>query len=80
MSNSPRLVENSQKSGVVVVSLCVDASGGVIPSSVKFTQRGSTTTDSQLVNAAIRNAKQWGFTGGQVDRQCGTITYNFKVQ
>lgn len=80
VSNSPRLVENSQKSGVVVVSLCVDASGSVIPSSVKFTQRGSTTTDSQLVNAAIRNAKQWGFSRGQVDRQCGTITYNFKVQ
>lgn len=80
VSNSPRLVENSQKSGVVVVSLCVDASGGVIASSVKFTQRGSTTTDSQLVNAAIRNAKQWGFSRGQVDRQCGTITYNFKVQ
>ena len=80
VSNSPRLVENSQKSGVVVVSLCVDASGSVIPSSVKFTQRGSTTTDSQLVNAAIRNAKQWGFSRGDVDRQCGTITYNFKVQ
>jgi membrane protein involved in colicin uptake len=80
VSNSPRVEENSQKAGVVVVSLCVDADGRVIPSSVQFTQRGSTTTDSQLVNAAIRNAKQWGFSKGSVDRQCGTITYNFKVQ
>ncbi|MEL6834453.1 MAG: energy transducer TonB [Bacteroidota bacterium] len=80
VSNSPRIIENSQKSGVVVVSLCVDASGSVIPSSVKFTQRGSTTTDSQLVNAAIRNAKRWGFSSGSVDRQCGTITYNFTVK
>lgn len=80
VSNSPRLVENSQKSGTVVISLCVNASGSVDPESVKFTQRGSTTTDSQLVNAAIRNAKSWGFSSGSVDRQCGTITYNFKVQ
>lgn len=80
VSSSPRLVENSQKSGTVVVSLCVDSSGRVIGDSVKFTQRRSTTTDAQLVNAAIRNAKTWGFTSGPVDRQCGTITYNFKVQ
>ncbi|PSR15147.1 MAG: hypothetical protein C7N36_01160, partial [Bacteroidetes bacterium] len=80
VSSSPQLVENSQKTGVVVISLCVSADGKVDPSSVKFTQRGSTTTDSQLVNAAIRNAKQWGFTRGNVDNQCGTITYNFKVQ
>lgn len=78
--SSPALVENSQKSGKVVVELCVGADGSVIPSSVKFTQRGSTTTDSQLVNAAIRNAKRWGFSRGTVDRQCGTITYNFRVQ
>lgn len=80
VTNSPRLVENSQKSGTVVVSLCVGADGKVIPSSVKFTQRGSTTSNSQLVNAAIRNAKAWGFSKGSVDRQCGTITYKFKVQ
>lgn len=80
VSNSPRVEENSQKSGVVVVSLCVDANGKVISNSVQFTQRGSTTTDSQLVNAAIRNAKRWGFSKGSVDRQCGSITYNFKVQ
>ena len=64
----------------MVVELCVDQSGQVIQNSVKFTQRGSTTTDAQLVNAAIRNAKSWGFNQGSVDRQCGTITYNFKVQ
>ncbi|MCB0636899.1 MAG: hypothetical protein KDC54_09800 [Lewinella sp.] len=80
VSRSPQLTENSQKSGVVVVELCVNANGTVDPGSVRFTQRGSTTTDSQLVNAAIRNAKQWAFTSGSVDRQCGTISYNFRVQ
>ncbi|RME91921.1 MAG: hypothetical protein D6772_17650 [Bacteroidetes bacterium] len=80
VARSPRLVENSQRSGTVVIELCVDQDGNVIQNSVKFTQRGSTTTDAQLVNAAIRNAKSWGFNRGSVDRQCGTITYNFKVQ
>lgn len=80
VTRSPSLQENSQKSGRVVVELCVNANGTVDASSVRFTQRGSTTTDSQLVNAAIRNAKQWAFSTGSVDRQCGTITYNFKVQ
>lgn len=80
VTNSPTLLENSQASGKVVVSLCVDSNGRVIANSVKVTQRGTTTTDSQLRNAAIRNAKRWGFSGGGMDRQCGTITYNFKVR
>lgn len=80
VTNSPTLVENSQASGRVVVSLCVDSNGRVVASSVKVTQRGTTTTNSQLRNAAIRNAKKWGFSKGGTDRQCGTITYNFKVQ
>lgn len=80
VTNSPTLVENSQASGRVVVSLCVDSNGRVIASSVKVTQRGTTTTNSQLRSAAIRNAKKWGFSRGGTDRQCGTITYNFKVQ
>lgn len=75
---SPTVAENSQKAGTVVVSVCVDSSGKVI--SAEYTQRGSTTADSQLVNAAIRNAKNWQFSDGSVDKQCGTISYNFKVK
>ncbi|MEM1217066.1 MAG: energy transducer TonB [Bacteroidota bacterium] len=80
VSNSPRLVENSQESGTVVVRLCVNANGSVDASSVQITQSGTTTTSSQLRNAAIRNAKSWRFTEGSADRQCGTITYNFSVR
>lgn len=75
---SPTVSENSQKAGTVVISVCVDSSGDVI--SAEYTQRGSTTGDSQLVNAAIRNAKNWQFSQGSVDKQCGTISYNFKVR
>jgi len=31
-------------------------------------------------HAAIANAKRWRFSKGSIDKQCGTITYNFKVQ
>lgn len=75
---APSVQENSQKQGVVVVRVCVDAAGNVL--SADYTQAGSTTTDRQLVQAAVRNARQWRFSRGQVEKQCGTISYNFKVQ
>lgn len=75
---SPRVQENSQASGTVVLNVCVDSEGNVI--SATYTQRGSTTGNSQLKAAAVRNAKQWKFSKGGPDKQCGTITYNFKVQ
>lgn len=75
---SPTVSENSQKAGTVVVKVCVNSDGTV--TSADYTQSGSTTGDSQLVAAALRNAKSWQFSKGAVDSQCGTITYNFKVK
>lgn len=75
---SPRVQENSQAAGTVVLNVCVDSDGNVV--SATYTQRGSTTGNSQLKAAAVRNAKQWKFSKGGPDKQCGTITYNFKVQ
>lgn len=76
--SAPSVEENSQKQGVVVVNVCVGANGSVV--SAEFTQRGSTTTDRQLVQAALRNARSWRFSRGEIDKQCGTISYNFKVR
>ncbi len=75
---SPAVSDNSQKTGRIVLRVCVDASGKVI--SADFTQRGSTSTDSQLISIAKRNAQAWRFSEGTADRQCGTITYDFKVR
>lgn len=69
--------DNSQKQGTVVVKVCVDKAGNVI--SADFTQAGSTTNDAQLKSIAVASAKKWRFNPGSVDRQCGTITYNFKL-
>ena len=75
---SPKVTDNSQKQGKVVVKVCVDRSGNV--TSADYTQRGSTTTDSKLISLAVRNAKNWKFNKGDLDKQCGTITYEFKVR
>lgn len=75
--SSPRIQDSSQKTGVVVLKVCVDADGNV--TTADYTLTGSTTQDSQLKDLAIRNARSWKFAKG-ADGQCGTIRYEFKVQ
>ncbi len=76
--SAPKLQDNSQKQGRVVLSVCVDSDGNVISADYKAV--GSTTNDDDLVEAAKRNARQYKFAQGSVDKQCGTITYNFIVK
>ena len=70
--------DNSQEHGTIFLDVCVDANGRVI--SAEYTQRGSTTSDSRLKQLAIRNAKAWKFSKGSIDKQCGTIRYDFKLK
>lgn len=70
--------DNSQATGIVVVYVCVNRSGAVI--SAEYTQAGSTTTNSKLKRIAIANAKKYRFDKGNVDKQCGTIRYDFKLK
>lgn len=74
----PKPEDNSQNTGTVVIEVCVNAAGNVI--SAEFTQRGSTTANPALVRSAVSAAKKSKFAKGDVDTQCGTITYNFRVQ
>lgn len=74
----PNIKDPSQKTGRVVVNVCVDQSGKVI--SAVYTQRGSTTTDSDLRKLAVRSARKFWFSQGEVDKQCGTVTIDFKMQ
>lgn len=76
--STPSIQDNSQKTGRVVVRICVNNRGEVI--SADYTQAGSTTADSELRNIAITNAKKFKFSPGSVDRQCGTVTIDFKVR
>jgi TonB family protein len=74
----PTIQDKSQKTGTVVVNVCVDRNGTV--TKANFTQRGSTTNDSELIRIAETNAKKFKFSSSSVDEQCGTITFTFKVQ
>ena len=76
--NAPKVNDDFNKPGRIVLKVCVDSNGTV--TEADFTQRGSTTTDSQLVRIAKRNAMKYRFSRGSMDKQCGTITYVFKVK
>lgn len=70
--------DNSQKSGKVVIEVCVDGDGNVI--SADYTQRGSTTNDSELRSKAIAAARGYKFAASGSGQECGTITFNFQLK
>ncbi|MEO6760635.1 MAG: energy transducer TonB [Saprospiraceae bacterium] len=79
IANRGPVNDNSQKSGTVVIKICVDGSGNVI--SADYTQAGSTTTDAELRNKALASARQYRFKpGGSGGTDCGTLTYNFRLK
>lgn len=78
LAYEPEISEDSQKTGKVVIKVCVDNSGEVVSS--RFTQRGSTTTDEDLIAVALGAAKRYKFVVGEIDKQCGTITIDFKLK
>lgn len=74
----PKIKDSSQKEGRVVVKICVGPSGKVI--SARYTQKGSTTTDSYLTNLAVKNAKLYRFSPNASPKQCGIVNIDFQVQ
>lgn len=74
----PNFSDSSQKSGTVVVRICLDANGKVI--SAKYTQKGSTTSDSDLVAIAVNNCKKYVFAPSSIPEQCGTVSVTFIVR
>jgi TonB family protein len=76
--HEPQINDRSQKTGRVVITVCVDKTGKVIKA--EYTQKGSTTTDSELRDMARKAALQFKFTTSEIEEQCGTITVDFKVK
>lgn len=70
--------DDSQETGTVAVYVCVGKNGNVI--SAEYTQKGSSSPSEKLKRIAIENAKRYKFKVGSVDKQCGTITYTFRVK
>lgn len=78
LARGPGVTDNSQSVGNAVIRVCIDRDGKV--TSAEFTQKGSSISDGGLKNKAIADARQWKFGKGNVDTQCGTVTYRFQVQ
>ena len=75
----PKITDNSDREGIVIVKVCINADGKVI--SADYVQGGSTTTDQTLVSTAIKGAKQYRFEGNPAaPKQCGDITIEFEVR
>lgn len=75
---APNITNSTQKTGKVVVDICVNSAGKVI--SADYTQRGSTTNDLTLRRIAEKSAREYKFTKGDRDKQCGTVTIVFKLR
>ena len=75
---APTIEDNTQKTGRVIVNICVNPEGKVI--SAKYQQRGSTTTDAHLIGLAERNAAKYKFSKSKIQEQCGSIIIDFKLK
>lgn len=74
----PKFQDQSQKSGTVVITICINSQGNVISSN--YTQKGSTTSDSHLIEVAETNAKRYKFAPSEKAEQCGTVSIRFIVK
>lgn len=74
----PTFADNSQKTGKVSLSICVNKNGNV--TKADFTQKGSTTSDAYLVDLARKTALKYRFSKSEIENQCGTVTVDFRVQ
>lgn len=74
--SSPRISKATER-GTVVIYLCVSTTGSVSEARVQL--RG-TTAGAASQREALANAKRWKFSKGELDKQCGTITYTFKLK
>ena len=78
--SKPDSPKNPGVQGVVLVKICIDVKGNVVKS--KFSQEGSTISNNTAIAAAVANAKRWKFNEHSMapEKQCGTITYYFKIK
>lgn len=76
----PLVFDNTQKTGNVVVAIKVDKNGNVVYA--KYQQKGSTTTDSYLINLSEQSALKSKFSAdvNAEEEQFGTITFKYRVQ
>ena len=78
MESKPVIIDNSQTTGIVVVDICINAAGKVI--SAKYTQKGSTSNDKELIEVAEKGVLKYRFSASNVFKQCGSVIIDFKLK
>lgn len=79
MNSIPTIVDNSNKTGKVIISVKVGADGSVINSS--YVAKGSTITDSDLISKCEKTAKKAKFTASEdKDTDYGTLVFSFEIR
>ena len=80
MLKQPEVIDRSQETGKVVVTITVDRNGNVIKAIPGA--RGSTTTSANLYSKAAQAAMKAKFdmNPGAAEEQYGSITFIFIVQ
>ncbi len=73
---NPVVMGSYKAKGKVVIKLCVDERGEI--ETAKFTQRGSTTFNSELKELALAAVRATRFANSSLAEQCGTIAFHFK--
>ncbi|MGA0256367.1 MAG: hypothetical protein ACO3MG_00885 [Saprospiraceae bacterium] len=75
---APQIRDNTQKTGRVVINICVNKEGHV--ANAKYKQKGSTTTDAHLITLAEQSASKYRFSKSHIAEQCGDIIIDFKLR
>ena len=79
LNGIPDIVDQSNKTGKIIIRVKVDASGKVIEST--FVTLGSTITDSDLISKCTQAAKKAKFTPNEdKDVDYGNLVFNFAVR
>ena len=73
-----RIQDDTGKQGTIVLNICIDQDGKV--TSAEHSPKGSSTPDEYLLKLAIENVQKWEFSKGEAEEECGTMTFNFRLQ
>lgn len=74
----PTFEDEFNENAKVAVDITVDEDGKVIAQRINL--NGTTTTNNNIRNIALRKARELRMTKGNVEEQTGTIIFDFKVK
>lgn len=74
----PSFEDDFNENAKVAVDITVDRAGNVTMAIVN--QRGTTTTNSNILSIALRKARSLKLNSGNSDEQTGTLVFNFRLR